>query len=1199
MKKLFILSILISFSSIIFSQNPSNYILMDTLPDGNILITVQPEGGLWSKYIQITNNFEAFYDFIYFNDNTILSETGEDYLISNINSPDDYGGCHPLDVCYNTIQNKLYFYGGQNIIIVDALTNTKIKEIKVSETFNYSYSNMFSRKDNHYLEYNPKYNKVFCATLSSDLVIIDCSTDEIINVINTPEITNFHSTSVLLDFSGDFLYWYVNDYFTSRYLNKIDCQTNNRVLQRVFSPGIFDIELNPIGSILYMSTYCNSNNKIHAINTSNLQTIIEFGKPEIGEMVIDGVTNRIYVDNLESGQVLVYDLTTYIQVDAIDVFFDDVSQGAFNSSENLIYFTGYNQTTLNAGLSIIDGTTGNEVKVYPGDFVTRGLLYDENMDIVFFTSRDNITAIDGTNYNQVYDASTNEGGASTRLISGLEQSVVSANLNEGTATIFELQNTSHGKQLVLDSLIQLGGNMNLGCYNDMNEKVYYVQYDSFNKQSYLSIIDANSLLKIAEIPISQHLRDIKYNNHNNKVYLVLLEDKKIIPIDGESDEILSNEIISLPNEPVEIFISSSNKIYVSCLNYIYIIDGNTHQILNNILANGWKHFIENPDSHIIYASQGEHSNIIAIDGITNQKISDISISGTSVYDMCYVESDNCIFVSNSDSKIDVISGINLTLSITTNEIIKFLEYNNLEDKIYAMSAHSISIIEKNDVIKTIDLNVSMNMGLEYNNINNKMYIHMLWDNDFYSKIVAIDCTSDEISSVVSLPQKQQPGIMGLLLKNDLVFSEHNNRIFCGTRVFSSICAIQCNTERLPLQNGWNWKSFPRLERVGNDHTPTIPVLERINYFPDLEIFLLGYYSYHMQFDGESWTGNLNNIRSTDGYKLELDIDENESNMPDIALHGARLDPATPITLYPIQENWVGYFIGESQMPEDAIPEDVFEHITVIKAQYWTMIRQETEPYTWFIKGHVTPIHYGDMVIIEVDSQQTLVWNIPQAPAEEMEALITEYYSFTEQADYLPIFVETDSTSDIQEVAVLAGNEVVGAGVRLPGDTLVEVNAYLEEVPAGTPLEFETWSGYKSQPIPTGDYAVQNPNTGNYEKRIIYKGERSKYHLVSLKTGQDELISQNVSDVICSPNPFSKEILFSFRLNAESNVDLAIYDLTGNRIYELLKGEFPAGYYEVVWDGRNITGIQMQNGIYVYKLIYGNGNEISGKVVLIK
>lgn len=1163
-------------------------------------MTVQPEGGLWSKYTLFPDNNGSIFDFTYLTDNPGLPETGEDNLISNLYSPDNYGGCLPLDVCYNTIQNKLYFYGGQNIIVVDALTNSKIKEIEVSETFNYSYSVALNRKESNYLVYNPQYNKVFCATLSADLVVIDCNTDEIVNVISTPEITNFHSTSAVLDKDGDFLYWYVNDIVTGRFLNKVNCQTNSRVLQRGFTAGIFDIVCDHYDSIVYVSTFGGyPNSKIHAISTSTLQTIVQFGKPEMGKMVINEVTNKLYVDDLESNRVLAYDLNSYAQVDEIDVSFNYLSQGACNSSEDLIYFTG-KESIGSEGLIIIDGSTGQEVKVHPGEFFTHGLLYDENMDVVFFSCRDKITAIDGTNYNQMYHYTSNEGGKSVRLVSGHGQSIVSANLNEGTATIFELQNTSHGKELFLNALIQLGGNMELGCYNEMNEKVYYIQHSSTNLQSYLSIVDANTLSNIAEIPIGPTIRDIKCNKHNNRVYLTLHDDKKIIPIDGETNQILTNNIINLPVKPIDIFISSGNKIYVSCHSFIYIFDGNTHQILNMIVAPGWNHFEENPNSQIIYASQYGYFNMTAIDAITNQKIADIALSASSVIDMCYVESDNCVFVSYLGvNKIDVISGTNVTSTISTTDAIQFMEYNNLEEKVYALSYYRISVIEHMAVVKTIDL-AGFCMGLMYNNINNKIYSHMLFDrNDFYSKIIAIDCSTDEICSVVQLPQKQLPGVIIMTLKNDLAFSKNNNRIFNGTRAFSSICAVKCNTERLPLQNGWNWKSFPRMERVGNDFAATIPVLERVNYFPDLYMELIDGNDEFQKWEDYNWAGILNNVRSTDGYKLELDLDENDSNMPDIALHGARLNPATPIILLPNQENWVGYFIGGSQMPEDAIPGDVFDHITVIKAQYWVMIRQETDPYTWFIKGHVTPIHYGDMVIIEVDSQQTLVWNHPQAPAEEMETLTTEYYSFTEQADYLPIFVETDSTSDIQEIAVLAGNEVVGAAVRLAGDTLVEVNAYLEGVPTGTPLEFETWSGYKSQSIPTGDYAVQNRNTGNYEKRVIYKGERVKYHLVSLKAGQDALINQNVSGFTCSPNPFSSETLFTFRLKSEGNVNLAIYDLAGSQIHELLNGALPAGYYEAVWDGRNTAGIQMQNGIYMYRLTSGNENEISGKVVLIK
>ena len=58
---------------------------------------------------------------------------------------------------------------------------------------------------------------------------------------------------------------------------------------------------------------------------------------------------------------------------------------------------------------------------------------------------------------------------------------------------------------------------------------------------------------------------------------------------------------------------------------------------------------------------------------------------------------------------------------------------------------------------------------------------------------------------------------------------------------------------------------------------------------------------------------------------------------------------------------------------------------------------------------------------------------------------TAYYEFEEQASYVPYFIEMDSVSDAQEVAILADGEVKGAAVREAGDTIIEVNAYLEDV----------------------------------------------------------------------------------------------------------------------------------------------------------
>jgi len=49
----------------------------------------------------------------------------------------------------------------------------------------------------------------------------------------------------------------------------------------------------------------------------------------------------------------------------------------------------------------------------------------------------------------------------------------------------------------------------------------------------------------------------------------------------------------------------------------------------------------------------------------------------------------------------------------------------------------------------------------------------------------------------------------------------------------------------------------------------------------------------------------------------------------------------------------------------------------------------------------------------------------------------------------------------------------------------------------------------------------------------------------------------------------------------------------------MNSTLPAGYYKTAWDGANSTGARIDNGVYFYKLSSGNGEEVTGKVVLIR
>ncbi len=65
-----------------------------------------------------------------------------------------------------------------------------------------------------------------------------------------------------------------------------------------------------------------------------------------------------------------------------------------------------------------------------------------------------------------------------------------------------------------------------------------------------------------------------------------------------------------------------------------------------------------------------------------------------------------------------------------------------------------------------------------------------------------------------------------------------------------------------------------------------------------------------------------------------------------------------------------------------------------------------------------------------------------------------------------------------------------------------------------------------------------------------------------------------------PNPFNSETVIRFALPEASLVELAVYNLTGQKVATLVRGERPAGMFAVRWDGRDEAGGELASGIYL-------------------
>ena len=68
-----------------------------------------------------------------------------------------------------------------------------------------------------------------------------------------------------------------------------------------------------------------------------------------------------------------------------------------------------------------------------------------------------------------------------------------------------------------------------------------------------------------------------------------------------------------------------------------------------------------------------------------------------------------------------------------------------------------------------------------------------------------------------------------------------------------------------------------------------------------------------------------------------------------------------------------------------------------------------------------------------------------------------------------------------------------------------------------------------------------------------------------------------------PNPFNPVTVISYFLPQSGHVNLAVYNIYGQRVAVLVDQQETAGYKRISWDGKDSKGLDVSNGIYLYKL----------------
>ena len=412
---------------------------------------------------------------------------------------------------------------------------------------------------------------------------------------------------------------------------------------------------------------------------------------------------------------------------------------------------------------------------------------------------------------------------------------------------------------------------------------------------------------------------------------------------------------------------------------------------------------------------------------------------------------------------------------------------------------------------------------------------------------------------------------------------------------------------LATNNGWKWLCFDVLDKriafiiaqVMLDPMKAPEIFDKALYnkieVPSNDIFEINYFEYPPP--AGHWQNGDHPFSSPQGYKFHTFLAYN------LEISGCRCEPETAFNLIAYvspeepKENWIGYYLSRSQHVYDAFY-GYLDNIYSIQTQFWSVRRNPGGAWP-DVSYTLDP---GDLVIVKCEQDiENFCW-IRQSPIDEFEIEEPGNFSYEEQADYTPIYMNLNPEDLPTEIGAIVDGECKGATVVQ--DTSAQICAYILESQGGS-LEFEFYYGGRAQNKVIKEYYVYDPETMQTEMTSIKLGDKKDCYYVSFKdepASKPEPVKLEASNY---PNPFnpsgagrSPVTTISYSLPNESEILLTIYNIKGQKVKELIKGTQPAGSYNVSWDGKDEYGKDVTSGIYFYKL-KTQQNEIIRKMLLLK
>jgi len=148
--------------------------------------------------------------------------------------------------------------------------------------------------------------------------------------------------------------------------------------------------------------------------------------------------------------------------------------------------------------------------------------------------------------------------------------------------------------------------------------------------------------------------------------------------------------------------------------------------------------------------------------------------------------------------------------------------------------------------------------------------------------------------------------------------------------------------------------------------------------------------------------------------------------------------------------------------------------------------------------------------------------------------------------------------------------------------------------------------YLTPDIYDWQYVIMEMNDNGYEQLTTYFSDGKVLAYVYTLSSFTVYVNLNITKPIPTtfklqqnyPNPFNPSTIIPIELHEESFIEVAIYNILGEKIAILFEGIKSSGYHNILWNGTNQFGQPVSSGIY-FASVHFRQNIYYQKMMLLK